>query len=156
MSSQNSFRSRDTLTVDGRAYIYYKLDAVAGLPGATVAQLPFSLRILLENLLRNEDGGFVKKEDITHVSEPNGQTTVYAPVPTPRKKDVDPHQPRKGDSPAVAAWRERMATEAAKAIYKERASTAETANNHSAVPLLASALQWGRGLSTAETMKALS
>ncbi|MCA9070932.1 MAG: hypothetical protein KDA84_18510, partial [Planctomycetaceae bacterium] len=29
------------------------------------------------------DGGFVKKADITKVSEPNGQTTVYAPVPTP-------------------------------------------------------------------------
>lgn len=74
------------------------------------------------------DGGYVKKDDITKVSEPNGQTTVYAPVQTPKKKDVDPHSPRKGDSPAVAAWRERMATEEAKAIYKERASTAECVN----------------------------
>ena len=74
------------------------------------------------------DGGYVKKDDITNVSEPNGQTTVYAPVQTPKKKDVDPHRPRKGDSPAVAAWRERMATEEAKAIYKERASTAECVN----------------------------
>ncbi len=64
MSSQNSFRSRDTLTVDGQSYVYYRLDAVAGLPGATVAKLPFSLRVLLENLLRNEDGGFVKQGDI--------------------------------------------------------------------------------------------
>ncbi len=64
MSSQNSFHSRKTLTVDGRAYVYHHLDAVSGLPGATVARLPFSLRILLENLLRNEDGAFVKKADI--------------------------------------------------------------------------------------------
>jgi aconitate hydratase len=64
MSSHNSFQSRDTLTVDGRAYIYYKLDAAAALPGSTVAKLPFSLRILLENLLRNEDGAFVKKSDV--------------------------------------------------------------------------------------------
>ncbi|HRQ79152.1 MAG TPA: aconitate hydratase AcnA [Gemmatimonadaceae bacterium] len=64
MSSTNSFNSRSTLTVDGQTYIYYKLDAVAGLKGATLATLPFSLRVLLENLLRNEDGGFVKKADI--------------------------------------------------------------------------------------------
>jgi aconitate hydratase len=62
--SLNSFGARDTLTVDGQTYIYYKLDAVAGLAGSTVAKLPFSLRILLENLLRNEDGGFVKKADV--------------------------------------------------------------------------------------------
>ena len=64
MASLNSFRSRDTLTVDGQPYTYYRLDAVAGIPGSTVARLPFSLRVLLENLLRNEDGGFVKTADI--------------------------------------------------------------------------------------------
>src|SRR5690606_204924 len=64
MSSTNSFNSRSTLTVDGQSYIYYKLDAVAGLKGSTLGTLPFSLRVLLENLLRNEDGGFVKKADI--------------------------------------------------------------------------------------------
>ena len=64
MASQNSFRSRDTLTVDGQSYVYYRLDAVAGLTGATVKTLPFSLRVLLENLLRNEDEAFVKKADV--------------------------------------------------------------------------------------------
>ncbi|MCE9603023.1 MAG: aconitate hydratase AcnA [Gemmatimonadetes bacterium] len=64
MSSHNSFRSRDTLTVDGQSYTYYRLDALSGLAGNSVARLPFSLRILLENLLRNEDGGFVKPADI--------------------------------------------------------------------------------------------
>ncbi len=64
MASTNSFQSRDTLTVDGRAYVYYRLNALSGLTGNTVARLPFSLRVLLENLLRNEDGGFVKKADI--------------------------------------------------------------------------------------------
>jgi len=63
-TSLDSFKSRDTLTVDGTPYIYYRLSAVAGLSGSTVAKLPVSLRILLENLLRNEDGGFVKKGDI--------------------------------------------------------------------------------------------
>ena len=64
MSSHNSFHSRDTLTVDGQSYTYYRLDALSGLAGNAVARLPFSLRILLENLLRNEDGGFVKPADI--------------------------------------------------------------------------------------------
>jgi aconitate hydratase len=76
MSSQNSFRSRDTLTVDGQSYVYYRLDAVAGLPGATVAKLPFSLRVLLENLLRNEDGGFVKKGDIETMAQWDVKATV--------------------------------------------------------------------------------
>jgi hypothetical protein len=74
------------------------------------------------------DGGFAKKEDITQVSAPQGQTVVYAPVQKSKKDDVDPHSPRVGDSPAVAEWRARMATDAAKAIYKERAATAECVN----------------------------
>jgi len=74
------------------------------------------------------DGGFVKKEDITKVSPPEGNTTVYAPVMPSKKDKLDPHTPRKGDSPAVAEWRTRMATDEAKAIYKERAATAECVN----------------------------
>jgi hypothetical protein len=50
-------------------------------------------------------------------------------VPKPRKGDTrDPHAPRDGDSEAVATWRQRMSTDEAKAIYKERAATAETVN----------------------------
>ena len=40
----------------------------------------------------------------------------------------DPHVPRDGDSDAVADWRERMGTDAANQIYKQRAATAETVN----------------------------
>ena len=47
----NTFDSRATLDVDGRSYDYYRLDAVDG-----SADLPFSLKVLLENLLRTEDG----------------------------------------------------------------------------------------------------
>jgi transposase len=74
------------------------------------------------------DGGFAKKEDIEQVSPPQGGTTVYAPVQKGKKDDRDPHAPRPGDSPAVAAWRVRMGTPEAKAIYKERASTIECVN----------------------------
>lgn len=74
------------------------------------------------------DGGFVKKEAIDEVSPPQGGTTVYAPVMKSKTAKRDAHEPRDDDSPAVAEWRRRMATEAAKEIYKERASTAECVN----------------------------
>jgi transposase len=72
------------------------------------------------------DGGFAKKESIEAATEKG--MTVYAPVPTPRVPGIDPHEPKKGDSEAVADWRQRMATAEAKEIYKDRAATAETVN----------------------------
>lgn len=71
------------------------------------------------------DGGFAKKEDIVEVSP---TTTVYTPVQKSKDGDRDPHTPRADDAPPVADWRQRMATPEAKAIYKERASTAECVN----------------------------
>jgi transposase len=74
------------------------------------------------------DGGFAQHDQIDAVSAPAMGCTVYAPVPKPKDPQVDRHAPKPGDSAAVAAWRERMGTEQAKAIYKERASTAECVN----------------------------
>lgn len=74
------------------------------------------------------DGGFAKKEDIEDVSAPDKGCTVYAPVPKPKNKDRDRFEALPGDSAAVAAWRQRMGTDEAKEIYKERASTAECVN----------------------------
>jgi hypothetical protein len=74
------------------------------------------------------DGGFVKKADIDQVSPPQGGTTVYAPVMESKDPNRDPHTPRDDDSPAVAQWRQRMATDEAKAIYRQRAATAECVN----------------------------
>ena len=51
MTSLNTFASRSTLDVDGRGYEIYRLDAVPGLE-----RLPYSLKVLAENLLRTEDG----------------------------------------------------------------------------------------------------
>ena len=72
------------------------------------------------------DGGFAKLESIAK-ADADG-VTVYAPVPTPRRADIDPHAPKSTDEPAVAAWRARMGTDEAKAIYKDRAAVAETVN----------------------------
>lgn len=95
------------------------------------------------------DGGFPAHAQIEAVA---GKTAVYAPVPEPKakthtKKDTqkderggevepdkqqdkqpDKHQPKAGDSEAVAQWRVRMGSEQAKEIYKQRAATAECVN----------------------------
>src|SRR6478735_1502872 len=62
--SLDSFGSRATLTVDGSAYTIYRLDALNAIAGSTAARLPITLKVLLENLLRNEDDAFVKHADI--------------------------------------------------------------------------------------------
>ena len=73
------------------------------------------------------DGGSNRHEAIAEAAERGA--TFYAPLPKPRKGDTrDPHAPRDDDSAAVAAWRQRMATAEAKAIYTQRAATAETVN----------------------------
>jgi aconitate hydratase len=64
MAHPNSFGARASLDVGGTAYSIFRLDALATVPGARVDRLPVSLRVLLENLLRCEDGAFVKKSDI--------------------------------------------------------------------------------------------
>ncbi|HEX6536792.1 MAG TPA: aconitate hydratase AcnA [Gemmatimonadaceae bacterium] len=64
MSSLNSFGSQATLVVDGKTYTIFRLDTLAGLTGATVDRLPFTLKVLLENLLRHEDDAFVKRADV--------------------------------------------------------------------------------------------
>jgi aconitate hydratase len=59
----NSFGSRATLTIDQQPFAIHRLDAVArAIPEA--ARLPYALKILLENLLRTEDGLAVKEDDI--------------------------------------------------------------------------------------------
>src|SRR5215213_1151767 len=62
-SSQDSFGAKGTLDVDGTSYEIYRLDAVTG-DGLDVASLPFSLKVLLENLLRTEDGANITADDI--------------------------------------------------------------------------------------------
>ena len=59
----NSFGSRATLNVGGRSYEIYRLDALER-RGLAVARLPYSLKILLENLLRREDGRVVQAADV--------------------------------------------------------------------------------------------
>src|SRR5688572_21076337 len=63
MPSLDSFKTRTSLTVGADTVSLFSLPALEReFPG--VARLPYSLKILLENLLRREDGGFVKAADI--------------------------------------------------------------------------------------------
>jgi len=64
MTSLDSFKCARTLKVGTKTYVYYSLPAAEknGLKG--ISRLPFSLKVLLENLLRHEDGRSVSKEDI--------------------------------------------------------------------------------------------
>src|SRR5947209_8733075 len=59
----DSFHSRSTLSAGGKQYEIYRLGALDE-QGISTKHLPFSLRILLENLLRTEDGRNVRAEDI--------------------------------------------------------------------------------------------
>src|SRR5882724_8085201 len=61
---QNSFGSRQALKVGSHSYDIFRLDALEKAGVGSPSRLPFCLKILLENLLRNEDGRFVKKKDI--------------------------------------------------------------------------------------------
>ncbi len=64
MSASPPRAARDTLSVDGRPYGIFPLDSLAALPGSTLGRLPVSLKILLENLLRHEQGAGVTRGDI--------------------------------------------------------------------------------------------
>ena len=64
----DSFNARSTLKVGDREYHYYRLDALAG---TRYQRLPYSLKILLENLLRHEDGVDITKDDIEAVANWN-------------------------------------------------------------------------------------
>ncbi len=63
MASKDSFGAKGTLDVDGKSYEIFRLDAVTG-EGLDQASLPFSLKVLLENLLRTEDGEDITAEDV--------------------------------------------------------------------------------------------
>ena len=64
MPSLDSFKSRKTLKVGAKTYAYYSLEAAAQNGLGDISRLPVSLKVLLENLLRFEDGKTVTKADI--------------------------------------------------------------------------------------------
>ena len=60
----DTLKTKRTLSVDGKSYAYYSLEAAAAAGLKGIARLPFSLKVLLENLLRWEDGRTVTVDDV--------------------------------------------------------------------------------------------
>jgi len=69
INAGNSFRTRDKLNVGAQTFEVHRLDLLEKQGVSELARLPFSLRILLENLLRFEDGRFVHAEDIQALAQ---------------------------------------------------------------------------------------
>jgi aconitate hydratase len=67
MTQSNSFGAASTLSVGGSQYRYYALETLEK-RGANISRIPYSIKILLENLLRTENGATVKASDIEYVT----------------------------------------------------------------------------------------
>src|SRR4051794_21082455 len=67
MASKDSFGAKATLDVEGKSYEIFRLDAVKG-DGLDVDSLPYSLKVLLEGLLRTEDGSNITEDHIKAVA----------------------------------------------------------------------------------------
>jgi len=65
MKSKNSFNTRSNLRINDKNYIYFDLNVISEKFNFDLSKLPFSIKILLENLIRNEDGELVTKEMIS-------------------------------------------------------------------------------------------
>ena len=83
ISAANSFGTRDKLNVGAQVFEIQRLENLEKQGLTSVEKLPFSLRILLENLLRFEDGRFVRAEDIRGLAnwKPNGVQREIAFMP---------------------------------------------------------------------------
>ena len=133
------------LVTDCASQVIVGVDAVTS--GSDMEQLAPMVEQVEQRLGRTPeqwlvDGGFPAHAQIDALAH---KTEVYAPVPEPRpakakqratdRGDDEPlstppnrYKPKPDDSPAVAAWRQRMGSDAARAIYKEHATTAECVN----------------------------
>jgi aconitate hydratase len=84
--SLDSFNCRSTLTAAGKQYTYYNLKTAEKNGLAGISNLPFSMKVILENLLRNEDGRTVNKQDIENMAQwlnnkgTSGDEIAYRPA----------------------------------------------------------------------------
>ena len=68
VTGHDSLKTRRTLNVEGKSYDYFSLDAAAQAAGmGDISRLPYSLKVLLENLVRLENGRTVSVDDIKAV-----------------------------------------------------------------------------------------
>jgi aconitate hydratase len=80
MATVNSFGTRTALAIDGRTVLIYSLPALQRSTFPGVERLPYSMKILLENLLRHEDGRFVKAADVEALAAWDLKTTTQKEI----------------------------------------------------------------------------
>jgi len=80
MPTPDSFKTRKDLRLAGRTLGYFSLPALEQAGFSQIARLPYSLKILLENLLRNEDGRFVKAADIEALARWDVKSTAQREI----------------------------------------------------------------------------
>ncbi len=112
----------DNLIITGVEVVNTGSDKGQTLP--MLAQVKQRCQRLPENWLN--DGGFVNLTAIKQAAQQG--ITIYAPVPEPRDKERERYLALPTDPPAVAEWRERMGTDQAKELYKQRAASVECVN----------------------------
>lgn len=78
-----------------------------------------------------QDAGYENQAELNKVGEKHKNCKIYMPVKITKKNQDNPHERQPKDSEIAAEWRERMGTDEAKSIYKERAATAEFVNAQS-------------------------
>ena len=74
------------------------------------------------------DGGYLRMQDIEEAHEQGVELFVPAKPAKNKANRGREWEPKAGDSTAILAWKKRMASEAGKEIYKQRAATSETVN----------------------------
>ena len=105
MSSLNSFSARSTLSAGGETYVYFDLKKASENGLGDISKLPMSLKVLLENLLRAEDGVAVKIDGklFTRYVTKSGVKPILWPIIGPNGKEITRQYP----------MREALATEKA-------------------------------------------
>jgi aconitate hydratase len=68
MPAKNSFSAKSTLSIGAKTYAYFSLTAATANGLGDISRLPVSLKVLLENLLRKEDGWAIKADDVRAVA----------------------------------------------------------------------------------------
>ena len=78
---QDDFGAKSTLDVNGRSVVYYRLNALEEAGVAAISKLPFSIKVLLESMLRNNNGFLVTKQDVENMARWNAAAPEKIEVP---------------------------------------------------------------------------
>ena len=84
-SHPDSFGARSVLTVEGRGYEIFSLKAPSLVAGHEVHRLPYSIKVILENLLRHEDSPHVSPDDIVAVAAWGANPEAHGQGPVTRR-----------------------------------------------------------------------